>query len=441
MQQLHCYRCKQPFKTEDELKDHQTMSSHCELREHDTILEGLAKSQEKAIRDLGRKHREPDEEKKWATIFRIIFPDVSEEDVPSPCKPCHFDCDLLHNSNCLAGNPMTEDQEAALAALRKELKERVPGEVERDVMERHSPSQASPQLLETIKLRIANGIDNVYQRWTAKTSIHLPGPSKVTKPRRSASATKRKAPEDSSQRDQRSAQTLQIPAALRSGRNRPLAPSTPGSRRGRYSSRGAVRRTTHGSFSNPSMSYGSISDISAEESICTPDQVLPQNSFDSRTPIGQDVIGMQPAGIVADPFKESNAGDIDWTPFSAPGVMNTNASGGNSSMYQTPNLYGQSAWTGMQGQSNSIPGHSQNRMDSPIPNQFAHQMSQMQYASNANMGNQLQASTLALLNMSPPWNANFSDGSFGNNNFSNGSFRDGSFGDGSFDDGSFGNTM
>jgi hypothetical protein len=348
---------------------------------------------------------------------------------------------------------MTEDQEAALAALTKELKAVLPGKVERDVREKHPSIPGLPQLLETVKLSIVDCIVNTYQQWTAETSIHIPVSSKVGKPRRSATSpttTKRKAPDDSSQRDQRSVQNLQVPETPRSNRYRQLLPSFSDSPRGRYSSRDAVRRTVPGSFSTQSISHGSRSDTSAEESIRTPDQVLPQISFDSRPPIGQDVTGMQPAGIVTDPFKDSNASDIYWNTCSAPNMMNTNASGVNPSMYQVPKLYGGSSWSGMQGPSNSIAGHLPNEMSSPTPDQFARrfqtspQMLQMQFTPNANMDNQQQAQTLAVLNMEPPWNGGFNNGSLGNNNFNSGNFGDGSLGNnnfnsGNFGDGSFGN--
>lgn len=49
-------------------------------------LEGFDKAQERKLKSKKRNAGVQTEEEKWKGVYRILFPDDAEEDMPSPCK-------------------------------------------------------------------------------------------------------------------------------------------------------------------------------------------------------------------------------------------------------------------------------------------------------------------------------------------------------------------
>ena len=85
---IQCNRCCATFGNESTLREHQRDIRGCEVTQN-LPLEGFDKDQENQLKS---KKRSPNsatgsEEDRWRAVYRILFPDDDEADVPSPCKP------------------------------------------------------------------------------------------------------------------------------------------------------------------------------------------------------------------------------------------------------------------------------------------------------------------------------------------------------------------
>jgi hypothetical protein len=49
-------------------------------------IEGFDEAQERSLKSRKRPGRELSEDDKWRRVFKILFPHVSDDDIPSPCK-------------------------------------------------------------------------------------------------------------------------------------------------------------------------------------------------------------------------------------------------------------------------------------------------------------------------------------------------------------------
>jgi hypothetical protein len=96
---IRCNRCQDGFPNDAEFVIHQRLPENCPLRQADPI-DGLSKAQEQELRK--RKKTTLSEEDKWKEMYRILFPDDSDEDIPSPCEFLLSDFLILfHRANAV----------------------------------------------------------------------------------------------------------------------------------------------------------------------------------------------------------------------------------------------------------------------------------------------------------------------------------------------------
>jgi hypothetical protein len=83
---LHCRRCYITFDNENQLNEHSRLEESCSIREK-ISMEGFNKDQEKELKSRRAMFRAGgSEEKKWQTVYLILFPDTPFGSMPSPCK-------------------------------------------------------------------------------------------------------------------------------------------------------------------------------------------------------------------------------------------------------------------------------------------------------------------------------------------------------------------
>ncbi|GAB1316411.1 hypothetical protein MFIFM68171_06621 [Madurella fahalii] len=80
-----CGRCWQPFKDEVGYLDHQRLPEPCSLRDMEHV-EGFDAAQERSLRSRKRTkgQTELSETEKWREMYKILFPHVDYDDIPSP---------------------------------------------------------------------------------------------------------------------------------------------------------------------------------------------------------------------------------------------------------------------------------------------------------------------------------------------------------------------
>ncbi|RYN68691.1 hypothetical protein AA0118_g1174 [Alternaria tenuissima] len=78
-----CHRCCTTFTNDIALREHQRDPSGCELREQ-IPLEGFDKEQEKRMKSKKGSQMHHSEVEKWKAVYRILFPDDHDADMPSP---------------------------------------------------------------------------------------------------------------------------------------------------------------------------------------------------------------------------------------------------------------------------------------------------------------------------------------------------------------------
>ena len=80
-----CHRCCTTFADDVALREHQRDPGGCELREL-IPLEGFDKDQEKKMKSKKGSQVHHGEVEKWKAVYRILFPDDHDADMPSPCE-------------------------------------------------------------------------------------------------------------------------------------------------------------------------------------------------------------------------------------------------------------------------------------------------------------------------------------------------------------------
>ncbi|KAK4167958.1 hypothetical protein QBC43DRAFT_202547 [Cladorrhinum sp. PSN259] len=78
---IFCQRCGDAFKTDPELTAHTRLAQACEVRSFD-IPDGFTREQEKLLKRKSKPNSSNEE--KWKEIYRILFPEDDESDIPSP---------------------------------------------------------------------------------------------------------------------------------------------------------------------------------------------------------------------------------------------------------------------------------------------------------------------------------------------------------------------
>ena len=81
----HCTRCCETFKTEVELISHSRRPEGCDIRDEE-LPEGFDKVQEKLLRSRKKGVSRDSVIDQWRDIYLILFPNVDETNIPSPCE-------------------------------------------------------------------------------------------------------------------------------------------------------------------------------------------------------------------------------------------------------------------------------------------------------------------------------------------------------------------
>lgn len=82
---IQCNRCCFTFANEPTLREHQRDPHGCEIKDQ-VPLEGFDKDQERKLKSKKRSLVYQSEEDKWKGVYRILFPDDNDVDMPSPCR-------------------------------------------------------------------------------------------------------------------------------------------------------------------------------------------------------------------------------------------------------------------------------------------------------------------------------------------------------------------
>jgi len=83
---IFCTRCGSTFTQATDLVAHSRLALGCDLRGFDPP-DGFTKEQERTLR---RKRKfAGSEESKWRAMYKVLFPDDDEADMPSPCQRYH----------------------------------------------------------------------------------------------------------------------------------------------------------------------------------------------------------------------------------------------------------------------------------------------------------------------------------------------------------------
>ena len=82
---IQCPRCCQTFSDEEDCIQHQKALRGCERKEG-APLEGVSKAQEAKLRSKKRSISSLPDEAKWKVIYKILFPQVADDQIPSACK-------------------------------------------------------------------------------------------------------------------------------------------------------------------------------------------------------------------------------------------------------------------------------------------------------------------------------------------------------------------
>ncbi|KAK3989059.1 hypothetical protein QBC44DRAFT_370430 [Cladorrhinum sp. PSN332] len=79
---IYCRRCGDQFTSDEDLETHSRAAQACAVRTFDKP-EGFTKDQERLLKKK-RKSESSDDSDKWRAMYRILFPDDDENDIPSP---------------------------------------------------------------------------------------------------------------------------------------------------------------------------------------------------------------------------------------------------------------------------------------------------------------------------------------------------------------------
>jgi hypothetical protein len=85
-----CHRCCTSFSNDVALREHQRDARGCNVREQ-VPPEGFDKEQERRLKSKKKSQTYQTEEEKWKSVYRILFPDDGEADIPTPYieyQPC-----------------------------------------------------------------------------------------------------------------------------------------------------------------------------------------------------------------------------------------------------------------------------------------------------------------------------------------------------------------
>jgi hypothetical protein len=80
---LQCHRCALEFKDQQELKTHSRAKTPCELKDGEPV-EGFDIDVYDKLKRRKKSSRDQPAEARWVEIYCLLFPDVEQDDIPTP---------------------------------------------------------------------------------------------------------------------------------------------------------------------------------------------------------------------------------------------------------------------------------------------------------------------------------------------------------------------
>ena len=80
-----CDICQREFEDEYRVREHRRDERDCPLNERDYGA-GFDRNQKEELKIKLTKKKCPTEVQRWIVTFKILFPQVPEDKIPSPCK-------------------------------------------------------------------------------------------------------------------------------------------------------------------------------------------------------------------------------------------------------------------------------------------------------------------------------------------------------------------
>jgi hypothetical protein len=80
-----CVRCCAAFETETDRDDHMRSQEQCSVRDPPPRRNGFNASQRDQLKSRPKGYKLMSEPQKWRYVYKILFPEVDDADIPSPC--------------------------------------------------------------------------------------------------------------------------------------------------------------------------------------------------------------------------------------------------------------------------------------------------------------------------------------------------------------------
>ena len=91
MRPIQCVRCWDSFKTLEEHEEHQRAPQVCQIKSR-AIADGCDRDQERLLRSKKRSAAIKSESDKWKQVWKTLFPEDGDDDIPAPCKLSYVHC-------------------------------------------------------------------------------------------------------------------------------------------------------------------------------------------------------------------------------------------------------------------------------------------------------------------------------------------------------------
>ncbi|KAF4450194.1 hypothetical protein F53441_6628 [Fusarium austroafricanum] len=180
-----CGRCWQPFKDEQCYMDHLRTEEACPLREMEHV-EGFDAAQERSLKSRKRPERELSENDKWRRVFKILFPHVLDDDIPSPFYEYVQTCQKEDSHQHSESDYLAQCEDYMVREVPQRLRQALGRELDRDLtiveesLRRKAGDWVKTLLEEAFReLRQNRGSDSSSQPLGANEEIAFPmeGPS------------------------------------------------------------------------------------------------------------------------------------------------------------------------------------------------------------------------------------------------------------------------
>ncbi|KAF5671695.1 Nicotinate-nucleotide diphosphorylase [Fusarium heterosporum] len=127
-----CGRCWQPFRDEQCYMDHLRTEEACPLAEM-AHVEGFDSAQEQSLRSRKRSGQELSENDKWRRIFKILFPHVLHDDIPSPFYEYDQVCHKENNHQPADSEYLAQCEHYMVREVPQRLRQALGRELDRDL--------------------------------------------------------------------------------------------------------------------------------------------------------------------------------------------------------------------------------------------------------------------------------------------------------------------